>query len=82
LIVTDVGDMGMLARQYGVAQVVSPENVIALKESMKKRIELQAEGKKAEDGDKREELKRLFDIETSVDRFLADYSENNVTRGS
>jgi glycosyltransferase involved in cell wall biosynthesis len=73
LIVTDVGDMGMLGRQYGVAMVVPPEDVMALKESMKKRVELRAKGKKAEDGGKREELKRLFDIETSVERFLADY---------
>jgi glycosyltransferase involved in cell wall biosynthesis len=73
LIVTDVGDMGMLGRQYGVAWVIPPENVIALKESMKKRVELQNKGKKVKDGDKREELKRLFDIETSVERFLADY---------
>ncbi len=73
LIVTDVGDMGMLGGQYGVAQVVPAEDVIALKESMKKRGGLHAKGKKAEDGDKREELKRLFDIETSVERFLEDY---------
>jgi glycosyltransferase involved in cell wall biosynthesis len=73
LIVTDVGDMGTLGRQYGVAQVVPPEDIAALKESLKKKVELQAKGKKAEDGAKREELKRLFDIETSVDRFLADY---------
>jgi glycosyltransferase involved in cell wall biosynthesis len=80
LIVTDVGDMGMLGRQYEVARVIPPENVIALKESMKKRVELQNKGKKVKDGDKREELKRLFDIETSVERFLADYSENKVIR--
>ncbi|MGA2467085.1 MAG: glycosyltransferase [Thermodesulfobacteriota bacterium] len=73
LIVTDVGDMGMLGRQYGVARVVPPENVVALKECMKKRVELQDKGKEVKDGDKREELKRLFDIETSVERFLADY---------
>jgi glycosyltransferase involved in cell wall biosynthesis len=73
LIVTDVGDMGMLGRQYGAAQVVPPENVMALKECMKKRVELQAKGKEVKDGDKREELKRLFNIETSVERFLADY---------
>ena len=73
LIVTDVGDMGTLGRQYGVAQVVPPEDIAALKESLKKKVELQAKGKKAEDGAKREELKRLFDIEASVDRFLADY---------
>ncbi len=76
LIVTDVGDMGMLGRRYGVARVIPPGDVIALKESMKKKLELRAEGKEAKDGDKREELKRLFDIETSVDRFLADYKVN------
>jgi hypothetical protein len=65
--------MGMLGRQYGVAQVVPPGNVMALKESMKKRVELQDKGKEVKDGDKREELKRLFNIETSVERFLADY---------
>ncbi len=68
--------MGMLGRRYGVARVIPPGDVIALKESMKKKLELRAEGKEAKDGDKREELKRLFDIETSVDRFLADYKVN------
>jgi glycosyltransferase involved in cell wall biosynthesis len=73
LIVTDVGDMGMLGRQYGAAWVIPSENVMALREMMKKKVELQAKEKKAEDGAKREELKRLFDIETSVERFLEDY---------
>ena len=76
LIVTDVGDMGMLGRQYEVAWVVPPEDVMVLKESMKKKVELQSGGKEAEGRDKREGLKRLFDIETSVDRFLADYTVN------
>jgi glycosyltransferase involved in cell wall biosynthesis len=74
LIVTDVGDMGMLGRQYGVAQVVPPENVMALKESMKKRVELQGHGREERNEAQREELKRLFNIETSVERFLADYT--------
>jgi glycosyltransferase involved in cell wall biosynthesis len=73
LIVTDVGDMGILGRQHGVAWVIPPENIVALKEMMKKRIQYQngvrEEGKEAG----REELRRLFDIETSVERFLADY---------
>jgi glycosyltransferase involved in cell wall biosynthesis len=73
LIVTDVGDMGMLGRRYEVARVIPPESVIALKESMKKRVELQNKDKEVRDGGRREELKRLFDIETSVERFLADY---------
>jgi glycosyltransferase involved in cell wall biosynthesis len=73
LIVTDVGDMGMLGRQYEVARVIPPENVIALKESMKKRVELQGHGREERNEAKREELKRLFNIETSVERFLVDY---------
>jgi glycosyltransferase involved in cell wall biosynthesis len=74
LIVTDVGDMGMLGRQYGVAQVIPPRNVMALKEVMKGRVDLKDNGKRAENEAGREELKRLFDIESSVDRFLADYT--------
>lgn len=73
LVVTDVGDMGILGRQYGVARVVPPENVMALQEGMKEIGALQDHGKEAKDGDKREALKQLFNIETSVERFLADY---------
>jgi glycosyltransferase involved in cell wall biosynthesis len=73
LIVTDVGDMGMLGRQYGVAQVIPPKNVMALKEVMKKRVELKDNGNEERNEARREELKQLFDIETSVERFLADY---------
>ncbi len=73
LIVTDVGDMGTLGRQYRVAWVIPPEDVMALMKAMKKRAELKENGKDERDEAKREELKRLFDIETSVDRFLADY---------
>ena len=73
LIVTDVGDMGTLGRQYGVAWVVPPEDINALKEIMKKRVALKDNRKEEGNEAKREELKRLFDIETSVERFLADY---------
>ncbi len=73
LIVTDVGDMGILGRQYGVASVVPPEDVRALKEIMKKRVALRDGGKEERNGTKREELKKLFDIGTSVERFLTDY---------
>jgi glycosyltransferase involved in cell wall biosynthesis len=73
LIVTDVGDMGNLGRQHGVAWVVPPENIMALKEIMKKRVALADNGKEGGNEAKREELMRLFDIETSVERFLADY---------
>jgi hypothetical protein len=68
LIVTDVGDMGMLGRDYGVAIVVPPEDPMALKEAMKRK----AGAQKREQG-RREELLKLFNIETSVERFLADY---------
>ena len=73
LIVTDVGDMGMLGRQYGVARVIPPTNVIALKEVMKESADLKDNGNRARKEARREELKQLFDIETSVERFLADY---------
>ena len=65
--------MGTLSRQHGVAWVVPPEDIMALKEIMKKRVALKDNGKEERNGTKREELKKLFDIETSVERFLADY---------
>ncbi|MGZ3590545.1 MAG: glycosyltransferase [Thermodesulfobacteriota bacterium] len=73
LIVTDVGDMGTLGRQYGVAWIVPPEDIVALKEIMKRRTALKDSEKEERNEARREELKRLFDIETSVERFLADY---------
>jgi glycosyltransferase involved in cell wall biosynthesis len=73
LIVTAVGDMGMLGHQYGVARVVPPENAQALKESMKEMGALRDQGKEKGKEDRREELKRLFDMEVSVERFLKDY---------
>jgi glycosyltransferase involved in cell wall biosynthesis len=82
MIVTDVGDMGMLGRQYGVARVIPPTNVMALKEVMKEKADLKDNGNRARKEARREELKQLFDIETSVERFLADYSENKVSGGS
>jgi glycosyltransferase involved in cell wall biosynthesis len=72
LIVADVGDMGMLGRQYGVAWVIPPEDPVVLKEMMKRRAEFQ-DGDTERARTKREELNRLFNIETSVERFLADY---------
>jgi glycosyltransferase involved in cell wall biosynthesis len=73
LIVTDVGDMGMLSRQYGVAWVIPPEDPMALRAAMKKRVESQENDQTHDDKGKKEELKRLFNIETSAERFLADY---------
>jgi glycosyltransferase involved in cell wall biosynthesis len=71
MIVADVGDLGVLGRQYGVADVVPPEDPAALKEAMGERLDRR--GRKTENGGKRAELKRLFNIETSIDRFLADF---------
>jgi glycosyltransferase involved in cell wall biosynthesis len=78
LIVTDVGDMGMLGRQYEVAWVVPPEDSEVLKEMMRKRAGLRDHDQSGNPpmiggSEKRAELKRLFDIETSVEGFLADY---------
>jgi len=73
MIVTDVGDMGTLGRRYGVASVVPPEDPLALKEMMKGRIESRDKKTDGEGEVKRAELRRFFDIETSVERFLADY---------
>jgi glycosyltransferase involved in cell wall biosynthesis len=82
MIVTDVGDMGMLGRQYGVARVIPPTNVMALKKAMRERIALKDNGNQARNEGRGEELKQLFDIETSVERFLADYTEKKVSGGS
>ena len=71
MIVTDVGDLGRLGREYGVADVIPPEDPALLKEAMKERIHQNREGPKTRDEQKRAELKRLFNMETSVERFLA-----------
>jgi len=70
LIVTDVGDMGYLAREYKIAEVVPPQNPTALKETMKKMIlgEVKIDRKKYKD--KHIQLRQLLNMERSVDRFL------------
>lgn len=73
LIVTDVGDMGELGRKYGVAYVVPPENPDALREAMKRMVEDRNKKIEGMEEGKRETLKRLFNIDTSVERFLEDY---------
>jgi glycosyltransferase involved in cell wall biosynthesis len=72
MIVADVGDLGTLGRKYGVAHVVPSEDPPALKEAMKERLDRM--GCKTGENEKRAELKRLFGADTSVERFLADYS--------
>jgi glycosyltransferase involved in cell wall biosynthesis len=74
LIVTDVGDMGMLGRQYEVAKVVPPESPAALRDAMVELVRLRTGGKKVPEYEgRRADLIRMFDIETSVERFLEDY---------
>lgn len=70
LIVTDVGDMGTLGREYEVASVVPAESPSGLKEAMKKK------GQKIDKANerKRRQLAELFDMETSVDRFLQEFT--------
>jgi hypothetical protein len=46
---------------------------------MKKGADLKDHGNRERNEIRRVELKQLFDIETSVERFLADYSENKVS---
>jgi hypothetical protein len=41
---------------------------------MKRRAALKENGKEEKDEEKKEELRRLFDIEASVERFLKDYT--------
>ena len=71
MVVTDVGDLGRLGREYGVADVIPPGDPGLLKEAMKERIRQNNEGTKTRDGRKRAELKRLFDMDASAERFLA-----------
>jgi hypothetical protein len=52
--------------------VVPPEDPPALKEAMKEMLD--RKGRETGGEGKRAELKRLFGTETSVERFLADYS--------
>jgi glycosyltransferase involved in cell wall biosynthesis len=73
LIVTDVGDMGTLGRDYGVATVVPPVDPRALKEAMKEKVYRRNTNLNPGEEAKRQALVRLFDIETSVERFLADH---------
>jgi len=73
LIVTDVGDMGMLGRQYGVARVIPPGNVGALKDAMKGKADLKNHENQERNEAERQKLRKLFNMETSVERFLADY---------
>ena len=76
LVVADVGDMGVLGRKYGVAGVVQREDVPSLKDEMKKMIASGGTGR-PEKG-RREELLSFFNVETSVEKFLADYPRSCI----
>ena len=66
MIVTDVGDMGMLGRQYGIARVVAKENVEALADEMLDFIEKPFQI----DPQKRKELLSLLMMENSMQKIF------------
>jgi len=66
MIVTDVGDMGMLGRRYGIARVVEKENVGALADEMRNFIEKPFQI----DPQKRNELLSLLMMENSMQKIF------------
>jgi glycosyltransferase involved in cell wall biosynthesis len=66
MIVTDVGDMGVLGRRYGVARVVEKENAAALAKGMQDFIEEPFQI----DPEKRNELLSLLMMENSMQKLL------------
>ncbi len=68
LIVTDVGDMGDLARRYQLGEVVPPESPGALKAALARFIR---DGY-AFNASKQEEARRLFDLDAAARSLLAD----------
>jgi len=72
MIVADVGDLGALSRQYGVADLIPPGDPAALKDALRNKLDQRRQ--ETEDAEKRNELKRLFNIGTSIERFLSDFS--------
>lgn len=66
MIVTNVGDMGLLGKQYGVAQVVEKENPEALANAMKDFLEKPFQI----DPEKRNELLSLLMMENSAQKIL------------
>jgi len=65
LIVSDVGDMGYVSREYGVARVVPPEDPLALKMALAEFIE---KGQPA--SPRRQEFLDRMDLRTSATRYL------------
>lgn len=70
MLVTDVGDMGELARRHGLAPPVAPANVDALASAMGDFCE-HVDERKASYHSARQELLPVFDLDAIAGRFLA-----------
>lgn len=70
MIVTDVGDMGMLAREHGLAEPVAPGDAVALASAMEAfargREDLTRSYQAAREG-----LMAIFDLGSTAERYLA-----------
>jgi len=66
VIVTNVGDMGQLTKRYNVGEAVDPEDVVQLKEAMRKIIG----GNKEIYREKMDEIESEFDLGKSAETFL------------
>jgi len=71
MIVTDVGDMGMLGRRYGIARVVEKENADALAHGMRDFMEKPFHI----DPQKKNELLSLLMMENSMQKILNTISQ-------
>jgi glycosyltransferase involved in cell wall biosynthesis len=75
LLVTDVGDMGTIARRHGLMPPVPPEDAVALAEAMRA-FAADPAGQRRRFEEARPELRRLFDLEAAADRFLAAFGSS------
>jgi len=73
LLVTDAGDMGRLARRYGLVPPVPPEDPDALAAAMRA-FAADPAGQRRRFDEARPALLELFDLDAGVDRFLAAFS--------
>lgn len=70
MLVTDVGDMGELARRHGLAAPVPPADAGALARAMELFMK-DREGQERAYEKARDELLRIFDVGASADRYLS-----------
>jgi glycosyltransferase involved in cell wall biosynthesis len=70
LLVTDVGDMGKLARDHGLAEPVPPDDAAALASAMDE-FARDVARQRARYETARAGLLKLFDIGATADRYLA-----------